>query len=153
MEKQRIILGILIVALIFSGMPTVVAHIDIIDIGYNNAAQWDDIEGLCGYLDYQNVADYNISGAILVFVDSKIVAGKILDMNIRYIAGFRCSPIKTLEFPISEEEGHHHIVAYILSMNNSVQSTYDYYAEGLEEGEIEPEEEVEDWLLCSCCED
>lgn len=131
-------------------LPAVSAHIAIIDVGHNNAAQWDDIEGWCGYVDYQNMANYTIEGAILVFVDGEIVAGKILNMKIRYVGGFRCSPIKTLEFPITETEGDHSILVYVLSMNSSVQRTYDYYAKGMGEAwEVESGSEAkEDWLKC-----
>ena len=149
-KERRIISGILIMALLFSGIPTVSAHIEIIDIGHNRAAQWNDIEGMCGYVDYQNVANHTIGGAILVFVDGEIVAGKILNMEIRYVAGFQCSPIKTLEFPITETEGGHTIVVHVLSMNSSSERTYEYYAKGIEEDVTEEveREEVEDWLTC-----
>jgi hypothetical protein len=149
MNQNKIRIPILILALLFLALPTVTAHIDIIDVGHYNAARWNDIEGLCGYVDYQNVANYTIGGAILVFVDGEIVAGKILNMGIRYVAGFRCSPIKTLEFPITEAEGDHIIVVYIRSMNASVESAYEYYIEGAE-GVIEGEESEieEDWLTC-----
>lgn len=146
----RVYMLIAISMLFFMALPLASAHIAIIDVGHNNAAQWDDIEGMCGYVDYQNMANYTVEGAILVFVDSKIVAGKILNMKIRYVADFRCSPIKTLEFPITEAEGDHNIVVYILSMNSSIQRTYEYYAKGIVgEIEVEGESEVkEDWLEC-----
>ena len=132
------------------GLPATSAHIAINAVGHNNAAQWDDIEGMCGYVDYQNMANHTIDGAILVFVDGEIVAGKILNMKIRYVAGFRCSPVKTLEFSITEAEGDHIIVVYIRSMNNSVECTYEYYAEGVEDQtEVEESEEEKDWLMCS----
>jgi hypothetical protein len=120
MNKNRIRICALIATLLFLAIPAVSAHIDIIDIGHYNAAHWEDIEGLCGYVDYQNVANHSREGAILVFVDGKIVAGKILNMKIQYVAGFRCSPLKTFEFSISETEGEHTIVVYIYSMSRYV---------------------------------
>jgi hypothetical protein len=153
MKQSKATICILIAMLLFMALPAASAHIEITDIGHNNAAQWDDIEGLCGYVDYQNVVNDTVKGAILVFVDNEIVAGKLLNMGIHYVAGFRCSPIKTLEFPISETEGCHTITVHILSMNSSVTSTYDYYAAGMEdEIEVESEREVEeDWLKCWWC--
>lgn len=150
---NRIRLYLVLLTLLFLASPAVTAHIDIIDVGHYNAARWDDIEGMCGYVDYQNVANHTIEGAILVFVDGEIVAGKILNMKIRYVAGFRCSPIKTLEFPITETEGCHTIVVYIRSMNASVECVYEYYAEG--GGDVvdaEESEEEKDWLPCWGCE-
>ena len=108
---------------------------------------YDGINSL-GYVDYQNVANHTVGGAILVFVDGDIVAGKILNMKIRHIAGFRCSPIKTLEFPLTETEGEHTIVVYILSMNNSIERVYEYYAVGGEEEVIEERVQEDDWLTC-----
>jgi hypothetical protein len=150
MNKNRIRICALIATLLFLAIPAVSAHIDIIDIGHYNAARWDDIGGMCGYVDYQNVANHTIGGAILVFVDGKIVAGKKLNMKIRYVAGFRCSPIKTLEYPITETEGEHTIAVYIYSMNGSVECVYEYIAEGIDEVIGTEESEIEeDWLRCS----
>lgn len=150
MKRNKIRICVLLGTLLFMALPAVSAHIGIIDVGHNNAAQWDDIEGMCGYVDYQNVANYSIRGAILVFLDGEIVAGKIINMKIRYVAGFRCSPIKTLEFPISEAEGDHTIVVHVFSMNSSVERAYAYNAKGVEdETEVERDSEVEeDWLTC-----
>lgn len=150
MKQNKTGISILVVVLIFTALPAVSAHIDILDVGHYNAARWNDIGSMCGYVDYQNVANHTIEGAILVFVDGKIVAGKILDMRIRYIAGFRCSPIKTLEYPITEAEGKHEIVVYIYSMNASVKRVYEYIAEGVDEAiEVKEREIEEDWLPCS----
>ena len=149
MTKNRIAMYVLLLALLFSALPAVTAHIDVLDVGHYNAARWDDIEGMCGYVDYQNVANHTIGGAILVFVDGEIVAGKILNMEIRYVAGFQCSPIKTLEFPITETEGGHTIVVYIHSMNDSIKRAYEYHTEGVEEVVDAEESGIEkDWLLC-----
>jgi hypothetical protein len=149
-NKIRLYVLIAICASFFMLLPIASAHIVIVDVGHNNAAQWDDIEGMCGYADYQNVANYTVKGAILVFVDNEIVAGKMLNMKIRYVAGFRCSPVKTLEFPITEAEGDHTIVVYVLSMNSSTERTYEYNAEGKGEGvDVESENDrEEDWLDC-----
>jgi hypothetical protein len=154
-NKRKIYTLIVILTLLFMALPAVSAHIDIIDVGHYNAARWDDIDGMCGYVDYQNMANHTLEGAILVFVDGNIVAGKILNMKIRYIAGFRCSPVKTLEFPITETKGDHTIVVYIRSVNNSVERAYEYYAEGKEDviDMEESEEEVEEWLTCWGCEE
>ena len=149
MKQNRTRLYVLITTLLFLALPAVSAHIDIIDVGHNNAAQWDDIDGMCGYVDYQNVANHTVGGAILVFVDGEIVAGKILNMKIRYAGGRRCSPIKTLEYPITEAKGKHSIVVYIFSMNSSVECVYEYTAEGVDKGgDVESGSEVEDWLKC-----
>jgi len=155
LKQNRIVMYVLSTTLLFLALPVVTAHIDIIDVGHYDAARWDDIEGMCGYVDYQNVANYSVDGAILVFVDGEIVAGKTLNMKIRYVAGFRCSPIKTLEFPITEAEGDHTISVYVLSMNSSVERTHTYYAKGVgdmietrSESEVEREE---DWLTCWEC--
>jgi hypothetical protein len=150
MNKNKIIISVLVATLLFLVLSAVSAHIDIIDVGHNNAAQWDDIDGMCGYVDYQNVANYTVAGAILVFVDNKIVAGKILNMKIRYVGGRQCSPVKTLEYPITGAEGEHTIVVYIYSMNNSVGHVYEYYAEGIDEViDVESGSKVEeDWLPC-----
>jgi hypothetical protein len=154
-NKNKILIYVLIATLLFFAMPAVSAYIDILDVGHYNAALWDDIEGMCGYVDYQNVANHTLEGTILVFVDGNIVAGKILDMKILYVAGFRCSPIKTLEFPITEAEGDHTIVVHVLSMNSSAERTYEYHAKGIEENITEEaeSEEVEDWLKCWSCEE
>jgi len=144
MEKQKIYKLAIILALAFLVLPTVSAHIEISDMGH-----YEDIEGLTGYVDCINVAEYDLSGAILVFVDGNIVAGKIITARVRYVAGFRCAPPRTLEFLIPEAEGKHRIVAHVFSMNNSVQCTYEYYAEGIEEKVEEVEREQEkDWLSC-----
>lgn len=143
-EDIKRIWGIIsVLTLLFLSLSAVSAHIDIIDMGMVY-----DGEDHYGYVDYQNTANYSVSGAILVFIDGGIVAGKMLDMPIRSIVGFRCSPIKTLEFPITETEGEHTIVVYILSMNNTVGHVYDYYAEGVAEDAIEESEQEEDWLSC-----
>ena len=149
-NQNKIITYVLIATLLFLAIPSVSAHIDIIDIGHYNAAHWEDIDGMCGYVDYQNVANHTIGGAILVFVDGEIVAGEILNMKIRYVAGFWCSPIETLEFPITETEGEHTIVVYIYSMNSSAERTYGYYAEGRGDALAAEEIKIEkDWLPCS----
>lgn len=127
-----------VLTLLFLLLPAVSAHIDIMDMGH----YYDGINSL-GYVDYQNVANHTVGGAILVFVDGDIVAGKILNMKIRYVAGFRCSPIKTLEFPIIETEGEHRIVAYVLSMNSSTECVYDYYA--ADWWQEAPDEEETEW--------
>jgi hypothetical protein len=145
MKQNEIRIYIIISTLLLLALPAASAHIDIIDVGH----YYDGISSL-GYVDYQNVANHTVGGAILVFVDGDIVAGKILNMKIRYVSGFRCSPIKTLEFPITETEGDHTIVVYILSMNSSRECVYEYYEEGVAEdviGEAESECEV-DWLMC-----
>jgi len=151
MKQNRSGICVLILMLLFMGLPATSAYIDIIEVGHNNAAQWGDIEGMCGYADYQNMANHTVNGAILVFVDGEIVAGKILNMEICYVAGFRCSPIKTLEFPITEAEGDHNIVVHIFSMNSSAECTYEYYGKGVGGTAVaESESEVEeDWLTCS----
>lgn len=144
MKKEKIYIFIALLMLILSVLPTASAHIDIVDIGH----YYDGISSL-GYVDYQNVANHTLEGAILVFVDGEIVAGKILNMPIRYLGGFRCSPIKTLEFPIIEAEGDHTISVYIYSMNNTVSRTYEYYAEGIDDTiETEEIETEKDWLKC-----
>ena len=144
--KKRIIFKLAILgALLFLVLPAVSAHIEIADIGH-----FEGIEGLTGYIDCQNVAEYDLLGAILIFVDGEIAAGKIIKTRVRYVAGFRCSPIKTFEFPINESKGDHHIVAHVFSMNNSAERTYDYFVDGVE-GDIAlgEEGEEEDWLVCS----
>lgn len=145
--KKEMILGLIsLLMLLFLALPVTSAHIDIIDIG----SGYDMIEHY-GYVSYQNTVDYNVSGAILVFIDGDIVAGKILNMPIRYVAGFRCSPVKTFEFSLSEMEGDHTIVVYVLSMNSSVQRAYEYYAEDwwVEQEDIVCEVDAEeDWLTC-----
>lgn len=143
--KNEMIISVLIATLLFLVLPAVSAHIDIIDIGTG----YDMIEHY-GYVDYQNIANHTIGGAILVFVDGNIVAGKIINMKIRYVGGRKCSPIKTLEYPIAEAEGEHIIAVYIYSMNSSVEWMYVYTAEGVDEviGAEESETE-EDWLRCS----
>lgn len=144
---RRDIIGfILIVMLLFPAMPIASAHIDIEDIGVGY-----DLIYHYGFVDYQNLANYNVSGAILVFIDGDIVAGEILDMSIRYVAGFRCSPIKTLGFPLRTTKGDHTMAVYVLSMNHTVQRSYVYTMEGWEDeqdGEETKEPEIEDWLKC-----
>ena len=145
MKKERIYNLAIVLTLLFLVLPAVSAHIEISNMGH----YYDPVDGLTGYVDYQNVVGYNISGAVLVFIDGDIVAGEIIKTHVRYVAGFRCSPIKTLEFPVNEAEGDHTIVAYVFSMNNSIQQEYDYYTEGFDinaaEEEGKPEEE---WLSC-----
>jgi hypothetical protein len=152
MKNKRKIL-ILIAMLLFLAMPVTSADINITGIG----TQYDGIDHY-GYVDYRNIANVNASGAILVFIDGTIVAAKLLNMPIRYVAGFRCSPTKTLEFPLNDTEGNHTILAYTFSRNVSAQRSYGYYAEewwieredNVEE-EVEMEEEdttVKDWLPC-----
>jgi hypothetical protein len=147
MMKHKIYNLLLVLVLILSVLPTASAHVDIVDMGH----YYDGIDRL-GYVDYQNVANYTVESAILVFVDGEIAAGKILNMKIRYVAGFRCSPIKTLEFPITEAEGKHTIVVYIYSMNSSTERVYEYTGEGVEEVVDVEESEIEkDWLTCWKC--
>lgn len=145
--KKETILGIVsILMLLFLALPAVSADIDIIDIGTDYY-----LIGHYGFVNYQNTADFNLSGTLLVFIDGNIVAEKKLDMPIRYVAGFRCSPAKTLEFSLNETEGNHTIVAYMISQNAIVQRSYIYYADGrLVEQEEDKESEVieEDWLKC-----
>jgi hypothetical protein len=133
--------------LLFLAIATVSASIEMTDIGI----QYDMIEHY-GYVDYQNIANHNISGAILVFIDGDLVAGKIVDMPIRYVAGFRCSPMKTLECPLKTTKGDHTIVAYALSQNITAQRVYEYTMAGWEEEGVEEEtgikEEIEDWIKC-----
>lgn len=154
MKQRRTTICTIIAMLLFMALPAASAqNIDITDLGHYTTAYWADIEGLCGYVEYQNVANYTIAGAILIFVDGNIVAGKVLNMRAHYIAGFQCNAIKTLEFPINDTEGRHRVVAHIYSMNSSVVSTYDYYVESVgEEIDIESETKVEeDWLRCWWC--
>jgi hypothetical protein len=133
--------------LLFMVIATASASIEIRDIGI----QYDMIEHY-GYVNYQNTANHNVSGAILVFIDGDIVAGKIVDMPIRYVMGFRCSPTKTLEFPLKTTKGDHTIVAYALSQNITAPRIYEYSMEGWEEKGVEEEtdikEEIEDWIKC-----
>lgn len=129
MKIEKIIGGLLILVLLSLAIPIASASIEITDIG-----EGYDLIGHYGFVDYQNIANYNVSGAILVFIDGDIVAGKILDMPIRYVAGFRCSPIKTLEFPLRTTKGDHTIVAYAISMNCTIQRIYEYTMEGWEDG-------------------
>jgi hypothetical protein len=145
MKIEKIIRGILILVLLSLAIPIASASIEITDIG-----EGYDLIGHYGFVDYQNIANYNISGAILVFIDGDIVAGKILDMPIRYVAGFRCGPIKTLEFPLRTTKGDHTIVAYAVSMNRTVHCMFNYSMEGWEEMEAEEGTEVkeEDWMKC-----
>lgn len=145
--KKEGILGIVLM-LLFLVLPVASAHVEIIDMGH----YYDGIDRL-GYVDYRNAANYTVEGAILVFIDGDIVAAKMLNMDLRYVAGFRCSPVKPLEFALCEIEGDHTIAVCILSMNSSVERTYEYFAEGWwndQEDEIESEleEEEEEWLEC-----
>jgi len=144
MKKERTYNLAIVLILLFLVLPAVSAHIEISDMGH----YYDPVDGLTGYVDYQNVVGYNISGAVLVFIDGDIVAGEIIKTRVRYVAGFRCSPIKTLEFPINTSEGDHTIVAYVFSMNNSIQQAYDYYTEGFGDEVTEGEREEEEWLSC-----
>jgi hypothetical protein len=144
MKKVLILGGIFIVMLLFMVLPVALADITITGIG----TQYDGI-GHYGYVDYRNIANVNASGAILVFIDRNIVVAKILNMPIRYIAGFRCSPTKTLEFPLNDTEGDHTILAYTFSQNVSAQRSYGYYAEDWwmeQEDKVEEDDEV--WLEC-----
>lgn len=147
MKNEKIIRGILILMLLFSVMPTASASIEIVDMGV-----YYDGETQCGYVDYTNTANHNVSGAILVFIDGNIAVGKIVDMDIRYVAGFRCSPVKTLEIPLRTAKGNHPIVVYVLSQNITAQCSYEYTMEGWEEmvveGETEFKDEIEDWMKC-----
>jgi hypothetical protein len=84
-EKYKNLIGVAFVGvLLFMAIPTASASIEMTDI----CIQYDMIEHY-GYVDYQNTANHNVSGAILVSVDGDFVAGKIVDMPIRYVAGFR----------------------------------------------------------------
>jgi hypothetical protein len=144
MKKELILGGIFILMLLFMALPVASADIDITGIG----TQYDGLDHY-GYVDYRNIANGNASGAILVFIDGTIVAAEILNMPIRYVAGFRCSPAKTLEFPLNDTEGVHTILAYAFSQNVSTQRSYGYYAEDWwMDQEDEVEEEVEVWLEC-----
>jgi hypothetical protein len=150
-EKYKNVIRIAFVGLLlFLPIATASASIEMTDIGI----QYDMIEHY-GYVDYQNTANHNVSGAILVFIDGDLVAGKIVDMPIRYVAGFRCSPTKTLEFPLKTTKGDHTIVAYVISQNITAQRGYEYTMDGWEEGEVEEKTEIEeegtnvkDWLPC-----
>lgn len=147
--RRNIIGFILVVMLLFPAMPAAFASIEITGMG-----TYHDLTDYYGYVEYQNIENYNISGAILVFIDKEIAVGKILNMPIRYVAGFRCSPIKTLEFPLRTTKGDHTIVAYVISMNHTVHCMFNYSMEGWEEGQDEEETkepEIEDWLKCGWC--
>ena len=133
--------------LLFLVLPAVSANIAITDMGH----YYDPVDGLTGYVDCQNVAEYDLLGALLVFVDDDIVAGEIIKTRVRYVAGFRCAPTKTIEFPLNATEGEHHVVTHIFSMNSSVRRTYGYYTEGFED-ETTKESKEEDWLTCGVCE-
>jgi len=149
MKKERIYELALLLTLLFLALSAVSANIEISDMGH-----YEDIEGLTGYVNCQNVAECDLLGALLVFIDDEIVAGEIIKTRVRYVAGFRCAPVKTIEFPLNETEGKHHIIAHVFSMNSSIECTYDYYTEGLEEGIAleEESEQEEDWLTCWMCE-
>jgi len=155
MKKITIFEFVVFGVLLFLALPVVSANIEITDMGH----YYDPIDGLTGYVDCQNVAEYDLLGALLVFIDGDIVAGEIIKARVRYVAGFRCAPTKTIEFPLNETEGAHHIVAYLVSMNNSIQRTYGYYAEdwwddqGNEIQKVSEEEVEEDWLTCWGCEE
>jgi hypothetical protein len=149
-EKYKNLIRVAFVGvLLFLVIATASASIEMTDIG----VQYDMIEHY-GYVNYQNTANHNVSGAILVSVDGDFVAGEIVDMPIRYVAGFRCSPTKTLEFPLKTTKGDHTIVAYALSQNITTQRIYEYTMDGWEEEVVdektEIEEEIEDWLECLC---
>ena len=151
MNKRIIFEFAILGALLVLASPVAFAHIEISDMGH----YYDPAEGLLGYVNCQNAAEYDLNGAVFVFVDDEIVTGKIIRIPVRYIAGFRCSPTKTFEFPINTSKGDHTIVAYVYSMNDSVERIYGYCAEDWwvnqgDEIESEPEEEMEeDWLACS----
>ena len=131
-NRRKIYILISISVLFFLALPAVSAYIEISDMGH-----YYDGETRYGYVDYTNTAKHNVSGALLVFIDDDIVAGKILNMPIRYVAGFRCSPIKTLEFLSQNDKGGHAIVAYAVSMNCTIQRICEYTMEGWEEMEAE----------------
>ena len=136
--NKHIYLSVLILLLLAS---PVSAGIDILDlgIGYDCIAHY-------GYVDYQPKT--NSTGELFVFIDGKIVKTKVLDMKIRYLVGFKCNPIKTLEFELNETEGHHTILAVISSDNITSQRGYDYCAEDWWANEEEEEEIIQDWLSC-----
>ena len=143
--KNRIGKLTLIGILLFLALPTVSASIDILDMG----TRYDCIDHY-GYVDYQ--PNSNSSGVLSVFIDGSLVKTKALDMEIRYHYGFKCNPIKTLEFPLNETEGNHSILAVVNSDNVTVQITIGYYAAiwWTEEPEDEEEEEeiIEEWMVC-----
>jgi len=135
----------LIMILLFLALPTVSGSIDILDIGVG----YDCVEHF-GYVQYQ--PNSNSTGVLSVFIDGSLVKTKALDMEIRYHYGFKCNPIKTLEFPLNETEGNHSILAVVNSDNVTVQSTIGYYAaiwwtEEPEDEEVE-EEIIEEWMVC-----
>lgn len=146
-KRSRIIEVGFALVLLFLALPAVSANIDIIDVG----TLYDGID-YYGYVDYQNIENYDLQGVISVFIDSDIVAEKMIDMPIRYVAGFRCSPIKSFEFQLNMSKGSHTIVAYVLSQNITIQCSYEYTMEGWEDEaadeEMEMEEDKEDWLIC-----
>jgi len=137
MNKQ-ICLPMLILLLL---VPSASASIDILDLGTG----YDGIEHY-GYADYQPKT--NSTGELFVFIDGKIVKSKALDMKIRYRFWFKCNPIKTLDFPLNETEGHHTILVLISSQNSTSQRGYAYYAEDWWINEEEEEEIIKDWLTC-----
>lgn len=144
MKKESILGGIFLLMLLFMLLPVASADIGITDIG----TRYDGLDHY-GYVDYRNIANSNVSGAILVFIDGTIVAAKPLYMPIRYVAGFRCAHTKTLEFPLNGTEGNHSILAYTFSQNISAERSYGYYAEDWwMKQEEKAEEEVEVWLEC-----
>lgn len=145
-KGKKIIKGLAFVGiLLFLALPTVSGSIDIIDMGIG----YDCIDPY-GYVGYQ--PNSNSTEMLSVFVDSSLVKTKALDMKIRYLVGFRCNPVKTLEFALNEAEGNHTIVALINSDNIIVQGTIRCYAkEGWTqepETAIDVKEDIEEWLVC-----
>jgi hypothetical protein len=53
MKTKTKYIAIAVLVLLFLPLHLASASIDIHDVGHNNAALWDDIEGMCGYVDYQ----------------------------------------------------------------------------------------------------
>ena len=146
-KEKNIIKGLALVGLLlFLALPTVSGSIDIIDMGIG----YDCVEHYC-YIDYQ--ANRNSTGVLSIAMDGDMINTEILDMQIRYVHGFMCNPVKTFEFALNETAGHHSIRAFIRSDNITVFTSIEYYAEEWwtqepEDDEEETYEVCKDWLTC-----
>ena len=136
--NEHIYLPVLILLLLVSSASASIAILDL-GTGYNGIDHY-------GYVDY--LPRINSTGELFVFIDGEIVKSKALDMKIRYRFGFKCNPIKTLDFPLNETKGNHTILVVISSDNITSQRGYGYYAEDWWANEEEEEEIIEDWLSC-----
>lgn len=149
MEKDGILVGIVVLAVFLGMVGSVGAYIEIGDLGI------DETEKVMGFIDFQNVVDdiflgedenYTVNGLLTVYNDGALVHEENITLDVVSFHGFTVNRPDTRVFEINMTEGTHGLSAQIESEGQIVEAIYVYDGE-VEEEEVEEEGEV-DWLPC-----